>query len=510
MPKLSLEIKNYKGIDELEFPLEDYNVISVKGPNRGGKSSLINGIFENITATNLSDEPLQRGKPAGEKSIIISDKDGNNIKVVHTFDKKSPKGRFYAIQDKKKIGSVNKIRELLGETNKYTIDEFFTMCKSVPGRRKFINEILMKCIDPKKAERVKEITELTTKGGILYEKRTDANKKLEILKATPKLSDEEKEKVKGKKDVEAKIEELSGKINKTIDAINISNSLGSLSDLISDINFTELVKEKDNLKFFKNKTDLLYKYITEFVKFETGFPLNYFSSVHNAIVEAKESFEKQKSSYKEEIKNIENIEYKSKDYKDIDKKIKNAEKDIENIQKEINELYEEKNEILADSNLPEGLKIESESEFTYNNFSFNENEISESEAWLLLAQLTLPIYTAKYFRMGNASIYGKDALNKLQELAIKHNKIIALEKVEEGDLYIEGCISDNEVITSDKKEESENINELEESEHFDPENKKEEPVKEQEQKSKPKEKEEEENKSIDLNDDDISQIENLF
>ena len=73
------------------MPLSECDVVIVSGKNREGKSSLINGIFENLTLKNLSDEPLSRGANSGEKSVIIQDKNGKEIKIVHTFEKEISK-----------------------------------------------------------------------------------------------------------------------------------------------------------------------------------------------------------------------------------------------------------------------------------------------------------------------------------------------------------------------------------------------------------------------------------
>jgi hypothetical protein len=130
----------------------------------------------------------------------------------------------------------------------------------------------------------------------------------------------------------------------------------------------------------------------------------------------------------------------------------------------MNKLSDEKNTILSNSNLPEGLVIESDSEFTYNGFNFSETEISESEAQLLLAKLTIPIYDGPYFRMGNADIYGKKALKELNELANKYGKVLAMEKVDDNtdDVYVECLVYDElenlqKVKTEVKKEEKPKI-----------------------------------------------------
>ena len=101
---------------------------------------------------------------------------GEEIKIVHTFSKKEPRGTFYAIKDGQKISSVTKIRELIGDANNYTIDDFFKMCKDVPGRRKFIKEILMRLMTPKQLEDINIIdAKINSKNGTLYTKRTDLN-----------------------------------------------------------------------------------------------------------------------------------------------------------------------------------------------------------------------------------------------------------------------------------------------------------------------------------------------
>jgi hypothetical protein len=451
MTKIAFEIKNYKKIKEMNFDLNDYDAIIVSGKNRKGKSSLINGLFENLTAKNLSDEPLLRGADKGEKSVIINDKNGEEIKIVHTFSKKEPRGTFYAIKDGQKISSVTKIRELIGDANNYTIDDFFKMCKDVPGRRKFIKEILMRLMTPKQLEDINIIdAKINSKNGTLYTKRTDLNTELKVLENTPNLSEEEKETLNNKSNIEKIILDKTNEknnlelkysiLNKIYNLIlNAKNGNGWSSILKEEIIF----KNEDATKLFSNLIDNEKQVLTyETICFNGMIKINSLIEEINDILINNQNI----------LNSISNIEYKKNSFGDIELKIKNKKEEIENINNDINKAIEEKSKIMASSNLPKGLIIHDESEFTYNGFNFNENEISESEGWLLLAELTIPLYDCKYFRMGNASIYGKEALDALMAMAAENGKILALEKVvdDRDDIYVEGIVYDVEDIKDNK------------------------------------------------------------
>lgn len=460
MRKIGFEIKNYKRIKELNVPLSECDVVIVSGKNRDGKSSLINGIFENLTLKNLSDEPLSRGANSGEKSVIIQDKNGKEIKIVHTFEKKSPRGSFYAIQDGKKISSVEKIRELIGECNKYTIYDFFVMCRSTDGRRKFISEILMKMLSKEQSDRIEEINnEINTKNGFTYIKRRDANKALETLKNTPMLTKEEEETLK-------KEDACKVTVKETNDTVALAEKNLSLVESVNTYIFnipgsglsSSLTSEQITFKSEELKT-LLQTIIAS----ETRI-LEYKDILSTQSAKLKQMINDAKNNevYKTAVQallDIDKIKYKKESFTGIQEQITTLEKEIEGLNKKLSDMAEEKDKILNESNLPEGLVIESESEFTYNGFNFSETEISESEAQLLLAKLTIPIYDGPYFRMGNADIYGRDALKELSELAATHGKILAMERVNDDldEVFVECSVYDEDMVVSNEIMNRENL-----------------------------------------------------
>jgi len=465
MRKIGFELKNYKLIDELNVPLSDVNIILVKGDNKGGKTGLINGIFENLTAKNLSDEPLKQGTTSGEKSVIITDKYGKEIKIVHTFEKKSPRGSFYAIQDGKKISSVEKIRELIGECNKYTIYDFFVMCRTTEGRRKFVSEILMKMLSKEQSERIEEINKnINPRNGVIYLQRRDKNTSLDALKNTPMLSKEEEaillkeaEWTKLVNEAKESIDKLTkgGDLLRRINAYIYTLNENGISQTISP---EEITFKNDDIKnLFLNAIDME----TKILSYKNAFISQ--KDIINEKIEAIENNDNYKIAL-EGLLSVEKIKYKKESYAEINKQITALEKEIEGVNAKMNKLSDEKNAILSNSNLPEGLVIESDSEFTYNGFNFSETEISESEAQLLLAKLTIPIYDGPYFRMGNADIYGKKALKELNELANKYGKVLAMEKVDDNtdNVYVECLVYDElenlqKVKTEVKKEEKPKI-----------------------------------------------------
>ena len=453
MAKIALEFKNYKKIKDLNFDLNDYDAVIVNGKNREGKTSLINGIFENLTATNLSNQPLTIGEEKGEKSVIVEDKNGKEIKIVHTFSKKSPKGTFYAIQDGQKISSVTKIRELIGDANAYTINEFFMMCKSIPGRRKFIQEVLMRLMTSEQIAKTNVINnQINSKDGEFYTTRTTLNSELKALEAIPGLTDEQKtllakkdelleNKATSEKSIKAtehKIDILEKILN---NIISIENGSGWQTLTKDDIIF----KDEKAKTLFSNLIDLESQTLQYKPLCEKGL---------NSLDIVLTSDQNNLLTITNELAEIEKIEYSQSANGNLEEKIKDKKKEIEDINKKINNAIDLKSKILSESNLPKGLIIHSESEFTYNGFDFNENEISESEAWLLLAELTIPIYDCKYFRMGNAAIYGKDALEALTTMAAKYGKILALEKVNDDidDIYVEGIVWDENYADDNLKE----------------------------------------------------------
>jgi hypothetical protein len=533
MAKIGIELKNYKAHKEFELPVGDYDIVILNGDNMTGKSSVINGLIENINAKNMSNEPLARGETKGEKSFIVEDKNGEEIKIIHTFDKSNPKGTFYALKDGKKIGSVTKIRELMGEVNTYTVQQLFDMSKNTAGRRKIISEILMRCLTDDQTKRINEINKLIQKDGSLYVKRADINSEIDTINKIEPLTDEEKKLLEEEEKLTKELAELKSKIEYAKKALSITSGIKSCYTTESVGNLINVFTKREDLDFLgKPIGDSIFNFAKAQITFIEAMKNVNFDKFDAAIKIKISEREEEEKAINVKISNIENIKYKAKSL-DNKERLKKLNAMLEETQKEMNDLAEEKDKILAKSNLPKGLKIEGESDFTYNGFDFNEADISESEGWLLIAELTIPIYDAKYYRMGNINAFSKKSLNKIVELAHKNGKSIFLERVvdEIEDVYVEtiihGLIETTETVQIDNKESIEPSEEqLEQSEHFEPTKEKtvsnependlldnvnfENESKAREENKPTPETESKQIKSEDINEDDIKSLGNLF
>lgn len=463
MGKIAVEINNYKNLRELNIELGEYDVILLKGPNKGGKTSVKNGILENLMLKNLTSTPLKEGEDKGFKKVTIMDKNSEEITIVHDFDKHNPKGTFYAIKDKKKISKLTDIRKLIGDVNPYSIEELFMMCRTAAGNRTFIKEILLPLLSDEERSRIDEINkQINTTNGTLYLKRRDLNKEIEVLELATKFTPEEEKILNGSKDLK----------NKNNSLVITYNKYKTIYDLYTSIN---------NNSFYINEDEELLKESIAMTKGIANEIANKYTALAKSISTNKDTIEmyikasKQKinsmfleiENIKPQLKQLENIEYNNEklDEKKKDLKIKTKQRD--SVQEELNNLADEKDNIFKNSKLPEGFKILDESSFTYNGFSFDENSVSESEAWVILAKITMELFDGPYFRLGNADVFGKKALDEIMQIANKKGVILCLEKVDDSatDIYVEYSAVDNNInITTSKKK----VEEIEDVSVFDP------------------------------------------
>ena len=129
------------------------------------------------------------------------------------------------------------------------------------------------------------------------------------------------------------------------------------------------------------------------------------------------------------IKNLDIAVNKNNQMAYIRKQLEGIIESLDKINGNIESYKDKKNIILKNITLPEGVVIHSESDFSINGLDFSQSDISESQAWMLLAELSIKQFSAKYMRMGSASLYNKKNLNKLAMMARENGKIIALERV---------------------------------------------------------------------------------
>ena len=429
---LKLELVNYKGLPDMSVDISNYDVVVVEGDNRKGKSSIINGLLENFQAKALSDNPTKQGEKEGEKRVEIL-VNGKKYVIIHDFSSNKGSGSFYALEGKRQIRSVNEIREILGEVNNLTIEELFSKAKTVPGRREIIRNYFLNDLSQKDKDRLEEIErKIAPRTGDLFIERTAQNKLIEKLK-------QDIDRAPSDKDIEM-VEKLnSGSYQNSLDYLEQIFRIKEYYDEFIDSVKTfhdkyQSIKGNLKEKFSKSWSEVglsenVEKAIAEIINIETNT-----EEISERIDKGKEIIATAKA-----IKS--NVDNYNKAKQDYDKELK----ELDNINEQLENLAKEKETIMKGAKLPKGVKILSESEFTVNGFDFSAADISESEAWMILAEIIIKRFNSPYMRMGNASIYNKENLNNLAKIAADNNKVIALERVIDNldNIRMVGYVADN-------------------------------------------------------------------
>jgi recombinational DNA repair ATPase RecF len=426
MNNLTFQVLNYKTIKKMEVNLSNYDLAIFEGDNGTGKSSIINGILENFLAKNISNTPLTKGEIEGEKRITTKGKDGKEITIIHTFEKDKPTGTFWAMKDGKPIKSVIEIRDILGEPNNMTVDELFQMCKTIDGRRKFIRKYLYQGLTETQLNMLTEYEEMLKPNSQLILRRRDVKNKIDAYKAMNVVLTDEEQKLLQDKEALFKIAEEKRS--------EFREFMGIKSKFQSFYNSIKMI----DVEFHEEFNKIHQEYLSKAKMFYDDI-LEKFAEKEKFIDErVNPKIDKLKFAIDKQEKGLE-----------VTENFKNLETELIQIHEQINTIEAEKEKIIGKIILPEGVVIHSDGEFSINGLNFSQADISESEAWMLLAELSIKQFDAPYMRMGSASLYNKEKLNKLAELASKHNKIIALERVVDDlkEIRVIGM-----VVDSDKEE----------------------------------------------------------
>ena len=467
--ELKVSYSNFKKLGTGSLEAKD-NLIIVGGDNRAGKTSLIKGILENLEAKKKSDSPVTIGKKTGYKQVVISE-NGSDMIINHTFSSSNPNGKFYLQKnDGTQINKVTEIRKIIGDIAPYTVEDVFRKYDSKAGRTELIKKLFYPLLDEKDLNRINEINNLININGTIYAKRTNVNKKIDALKLTIQNNIKSIEDgineitIKGEKvDCDNKIKDLTKNI------ISIDDNIEKYN--IAKNNVDNKIKELNN--WINNFDDLSTNFINLFPNLKNVDMINNWLSLNNQIKEKISNYlnKIQNKDFSKEIDKLKNqkinynnlifkyslIKQKKEELKLNNNNLEICNDELRKINNEINELTEEKAEILSNSKLPKGIEIISDSEFTYNGFSLNSDNISESEGWLLILKLMMNIFPAKLIFAGNIGIYNNKALSEIKKLAIKYNKICLVEKVTDEPVTMTGYINYDNEIDDDKENDNEEI-----------------------------------------------------
>ena len=483
-------VKKWEGEHEMMF-LSPMNAI--KGQNESGKSTVIQSIESIFTGNGMV--KVTDGKDHGYVVYSGKDLNGNEIKIqmdvyddkkesfmINYFHKES--GKWKTVKDKKII------QELLGLYYPLSAHEVFYMVKTVDGRRRLIDDYLLKtlsddkrvqlehlkdCISSSKNKRTYNIQDLENffenyipslrrgkhVGLNIYHQRAELNveiKACDSLIDSQKLTEKEGESVKNSKDILKRIED----INKILEEANDDSVL--LNNLQNDIvnlrsNGNEVLASFDNLSLkvinvLNEEEGQTYKDAIIDLKSQFQESLNSNGKGLKLQIEELEKtlgslddFKEEKRKLNEKTSSIPFIVKKQEVFniqtnkrEELIKEKKTLEKAIETIKGSIGTIFKE-------SKLPDCLSITEDGDVILNGFVIDENVNSESEMWMAIIELLCILSENQVIKIGDWTVFDSKSKKKIADIAEKHDKMFIGQYVDDS---IESPAVVNLIIDEDR------------------------------------------------------------
>ena len=403
--EIPIYFHNYKLLKDKSFVLKGSHIYFVQGPNGVGKTTFLKALTSLQIASDDTTDKVSRGESEGVYEAKIPASDGSFITIRHEFTDNN-KGKFIAIrEDGTKISQVTEIRKLFNYTP-IDVNQFFAMSNSSEGRRKQ-RDIILKLL-PDKSQH--NFNEADLREEHYYNQRTEVGRNLENAKSALKESDisEEDNALLNRK------EEALALIKKYEDAKLKKTEDGALQAI-----YDQLQERKESLLEQLKSID---KQIEEIkVKMDTKNKTSELS-----LDEINERIEKGKTI----INRIVVIETRKENKDKYELKTNDLQVEYDKLSKAIENCREEKHRIVSESDLPvENISFDQEGYLTINGFKFKENQICESDAVLILANILAKINPGPIQVIGDASILDNEKLEKLNKIAESNNKIMFVDEV---------------------------------------------------------------------------------
>lgn len=433
--KLTLYIKNFKKISEIDESFLSGYLYLVKGRNNIGKTSFWQSLRMIFKTENNNNNILQFGTKEGfvevdiEKGTEIVGADGEKYIAKCEF-KEGKEDKFTLIMPDATVRKSKKdIRDIF-RYNDVTPEEFLGWGLTEAGRRKqaeMILEFLPKNIQTRITDIDKQINNKT---GFLYVTRSVKNETLQgykkVIANTLPLTAEEESMLSKET---AAIESFNG-IKKELDALDVirtcqGDTIQKRTSL--QINLDNYLLEKKRLE---ERLLELTKLITDVEYDLTTIPDSTFNQKeYDALVVRKDKGQ-------EFINKVNIAKTKKENITNNEVRLEQAEKEWKELNDKIETLRIEKKTLFEQAKLPMDNIIISDGELFYvddkgNQMAFTEEQISYSVAGKRIAKLllernkNLPIIC-----IGKASEYDQESLEEINLLAQQYDAIIFADKVE--------------------------------------------------------------------------------
>jgi len=232
-----VEIRNFKGIEDLTLDLNGKHLILI-GDNELGKSSALDAIWSTLSNKGIPQQPIRDGAEKSDIVIVIGT-DENKYRIEKKYTKK---GAYLEIESPDGFSSskISNLTHLVGDVG-FDIFEFVELSRTVPGRRQQVN-IIKEFIDPGLLERIEKNNE---KIGEIKESRKILNARLIELNGLLKTSEFDENDLETYKETKSTAE-IQGKIEDGVvhnrEYTNYSNEVTGKPDSSAE----EIIRSLDN------------------------------------------------------------------------------------------------------------------------------------------------------------------------------------------------------------------------------------------------------------------------
>lgn len=436
---LTIFIKNFKKIKDLEQSFQSGNIYVIQGSNDIGKSTFLQAIRILATGENKNSNNVSFGANDGhiKGEFELDGADNNRYVVKYDFSKE--KNTFTLIDPTTKVHkstSRNNVIADIFKYNSFTVEEWFGWGLTSEGRKKQAEILLNLLPDDAKKEYLDIETKVNTKNGILYKERTEINSKYEYSKNNIEvLNAEETKLIKEKGNYEKVLLELKTNLESASNSERTILEYDLKSKEVDKTNQLFLINELETeiARLTKQLTETKEKYLNTLEEIDKiNTKLKDIPVVNINIEETKQRIQKGE----ELLKQVAVAESKKKRIDDMTFKTQQLYHETTAKTKEIEDLRKRKQQILEDNELPvkeisiidgEAMYVTSDGEVP-----FTKDNVSYSSGGMVIAKLMshinkcLPIWL-----IGSAESYDKSRLNELQEIVKSNNGIIFLDKVEQ-------------------------------------------------------------------------------
>jgi len=427
--EIPIVFHNYKLLKDKEWILKGSHVYFVQGPNEVGKTSFLLALQGAMTATDATEKKVsinEEGKDSGFYEFTIPAADGTIVTVRNEFT--DQKNKFIAITaDGEKVSKVSDIRALFNYTP-INVNEFFQMSRSADGRRRQ-RDIILKLLPDDAREKFED---LDLQEQHYFTQRTEIGRNLETAKGYSEsvvISDTDLDLLTK----EQQAIDLLEKYQKLLTAEELNKSV---QDVINN-----LKEEKDRITERLQIIDQEIESKSKELVDTTGY----------TTVQLTESV----SKGKQVIHKINEVKAKKSLLDDSTEKEQKLNDEHENLTLEITKRREAKSKIVAEADLPvDSISFENDY-LTINDFKFDENQVCESDAVLLLANILAKINPGPIQVIGDASILDAKKLEELNKIAETNGKVMFVDEVVRNadEMVIVGYdhVSENKLPTKNAK-----------------------------------------------------------